>query len=249
MRIISAFHDYYDAFCDGSDAERVWKRETSSFLPDLNDPFFQDRNWEYALAHQMDAVSIPTRNARYSLGAAWRDSLDDYRRSLLLFCGKFHPFVRLPDAVCWNYDDLAEKIGLKERRFNSHSLLFTQEAVSHRLRAMFSLETMLPRYRMMNLRYRCPVLLLDILERDIGPVREHEKGRYQVRITLNPRLAELDFQKIVPPFDAYQRLEGYLFNELAEQRDPPIEVCDEIRRDFHGFDKYSFRREPSRKKR
>ena len=57
MRIISKFHDYYDVLNDGTDTAHVWKRETTSFLPDLNDRFFQDRNWQYAMTHQMDAVA------------------------------------------------------------------------------------------------------------------------------------------------------------------------------------------------
>ena len=41
MRIISKFHDYHDVLNVGSDTARVWKSETSSFLPDLNDPFYK----------------------------------------------------------------------------------------------------------------------------------------------------------------------------------------------------------------
>ena len=63
---------------------------------------------------------------------------------------------------------------------------------------------------------------------------------------MNPRLADLDFARIIPPFDAYQKLESYLFNELARQNDPPMEISDTIRRDSHGFDQYSFRKEPTR---
>lgn len=46
MRIISKFHDYYDVLNDGSDTDHIWKRETTSFLPDLNDPFYKTDNWD-----------------------------------------------------------------------------------------------------------------------------------------------------------------------------------------------------------
>ncbi len=98
----------------------------------------------------------------------------------------------------------------------------------------------------MNLRYKCPVILLDIQEQDLGPIREHEKDRFRVRITLNPRLADLEFQRILPPYDVFQSIETYLFNELAEQTNPPVEISDDIRRDAHGFDKRSFRKDPSK---
>ncbi|MBR5838471.1 MAG: hypothetical protein IKZ84_07985 [Victivallales bacterium] len=249
MRIISKFHDYYDVFGNASDTSHVWKRETSSFLPDMNDPFFQDRNWKYSMAHQMDAVLVPIKNANYEQGFLRGYDIDEFRRALLLFCGEFYPFVRLADAVCWDFDSLAQKIDLQSRRFNQHSLLFKQEDVVKNIRGMFSLDTVLPRFKTMNLRYKCPIILLDIKEMELGPIREHEKGRYRVQFTLNPCLASLDFQKIMPPFDACQQLESYLFNELATQDDPLDEASDIVKRDSHGFDKHSFKAEPGKPKR
>ena len=79
-------------------------------------------------------------------------------------------------------------------------------------------------------------------EQPYAPVRKHEPERFLVRFTLNPHLAELGFERVIPPFDGYQKLEGYLFNELAEQNGLPIEISDDIRRDNHGFDRYSFRK-------
>ncbi len=245
MRIISKFHDYYDALNDGSDTDHVWKRETSSFLPDLQDPFFHTDNWENSLPHLMHVVSVPKRSAVYSQGAIWRGDTDEYRRSLLLFCGTFYPFVRLPDQVCWDFHSFAEAVRLAERPYSKHGFLTKQKDVQEQTQAMFTQETILPRFRTLNLRYRCPILLMDIQEQPLGPVREHEPERFRVRFTLNPRLADLDFALIIPPFEAFQRLEGYLFNELAEQNDPPVEISDTVRRDSHGFDKYSFRKEPS----
>ncbi len=58
MRIISRFHDYYDGLNDGADTDHVWKRETSCFLVDRDDPFFLDSNWELSMQHQMDALHV-----------------------------------------------------------------------------------------------------------------------------------------------------------------------------------------------
>ena len=65
MRIISKFHDYYDVLNDGSDTDHVWKRETSSFLPDLNDPFYKTDNWENDLPHLLAEVSVPRFGSVY----------------------------------------------------------------------------------------------------------------------------------------------------------------------------------------
>ena len=246
MRIISKFHDYYDVLNDGSDTDHIWKRETTSFLPDLNDPFYKTDNWENDLPHLMAELSVPKIGAVYQQDLLWRGDTDDYRRSLLLFCGEFHPLVRLPGCVCWDFESFAQAAKLEERPYRKRSWCYAKNKVFSNVRAMFTQETILPRFRTLNLRLRCPIVLMDIQEQPLGPIREHEPERYRVRFTLNPCLAELGFERVIPPFDAYQKLESYLFNELAEQNDPPVEISDTIRRDSHGFDQYSFRKEPTR---
>ena len=251
MRIISTFHDYYDILNDGSDKDHVWKRKTHSFLPNMNDPFYKVDNWENSLPHLMDYVDIPKKGAVYdSSGCLWRRGMsEEYRRALLLFCGKFHPFVRVNDRICWDFASFAEAIDLEERPFfkREHSF-FSRKYVLAACQAMFTQEKILPRFKTLNLRLKCPIVLLDMEELDLGPVREHEPERFCVRITLNPCLAELNFASQIPPLDAFQKLEGYLFNELAMQNDPPLEVNDTILRDSHGFDKFSFRKPPSKKR-
>ena len=248
MRIISNFHDYYDVLNDGSDADHVWKRETTSFLPDLDDLFYKTNNWENALPHLMDEVSVPKIGASFQQGLLRRGDTDDYRRSLLLFCGEFHPLVRLPERVCWDFESFAQAVKLEERPYCKRSWCYARDKVFANLRAMFTQETILPRFKTLNLRFKCPIVLLDMQEQPLGPVREHEPERFRVRITLNPNLGELGFAGIVPVYEAYQKLESFLFNELAEQNDPPVEISDTIRRDNHGFDKYSFRKDPIKKR-
>ena len=248
MRIISKFYDYYDVLNDGSDTDHVWKRETTSFLPDLNDPFFKTDNWENDLRHLMAEVSVPKRGAVFQQGHLRRGDTDDYRCSLLLFCGEFHPFVRLPEHVCWDFETFAHTVKLDERPYCIRSWCYAQKKVFANVRAMFKQENILPRFRTLNLRLRCPIVLLDMQEQPLGPVREHEPERYRVRITMNPCLAELGFERVIPPFDAFQKLECYLFNELAEQNDPPVEISDDVRRDGHGFDRHSFRKDPTKRR-
>jgi len=69
-----------------------------------------------------------------------------------------------------------------------------------------------------------------------------------VNLIKNPCLADLDFFKVVSPFEAYQEISMFLGNELAKQEDPaPARDKDLIA--AHGFDKFSFRKEgpPKRK--
>ena len=248
MRIISKFHDYYDVLNDCSDTDHVWERETSSFLPDLNDPFYKTENSENKLPQLMGEVFLPKAGATYRQGSIGRGYTDSYRRSLLLFCGEFYPFVRLPERVCWDFETFAQAVELEKRTYCKRSWCYAKKEAFANTQAMFTQETILPRFRTLNIRLDCPIVLMDMQEQPLGPIREQEPERYRVRFTLNPCLAELDFSSVIPPFDAYQTLEGYLFNELARQNDPPLEISDTIRRDSHGFDKHSFRKEPTNRK-
>lgn len=66
----------------------------------------------------------------------------------------------------------------------------------------------------------------------------------EFRLTRNPRLGAVDFQRIVDPYTARQAVRNYLGNELAKQVDPMAVLSDEDIRDTKGFDARSFKAAP-----
>ena len=64
------------------------------------------------------------------------------------------------------------------------------------------------------------------------------------RAITNPLLRELEFYRIVPPYDAFQRISQYLSNELAHQPETG-DVPDKYKIGQHGYDKWSFRKQPA----
>ncbi|MBQ9367182.1 MAG: hypothetical protein IJT83_05325 [Victivallales bacterium] len=248
MRIISKYHDYYDVLNDGSDTDHVWRRETSSFFPNLNDPFYKTEARENELPYLMDNVSVPQRKHVLNSRGSWQLEYEHYRRSLLLFCGEFYQFVKLADRICWDFDSFAQAINLEERPYSKRGFRTSQQEVYAKVQAMFTQETILPRFKTLNLRLKCPIVLMEILEEQFPAGTRRRTPFSYVQFTLNPHLDELGFASIIPPYDAFLRLETYLFNDLAEQKDPPIEISDNIKRDMHGFDKHSFQKDPTKKK-
>lgn len=65
---------------------------------------------------------------------------------------------------------------------------------------------------------------------------------------VNPLLKALDFPKALDATQAWQRLNQYLDNNLADIATPPNPVTDELKRDAHGFDRQSFKNTKNRKK-
>lgn len=68
------------------------------------------------------------------------------------------------------------------------------------------------------------------------------------QLIVNPCLADVHFQKVKSPFEAWQEIEMFMTNDLAKQVDP-APLSDKLRAAAHGFDKHSFRKDtpPKRK--
>lgn len=64
---------------------------------------------------------------------------------------------------------------------------------------------------------------------------------------LNPRLAPFEFQRRVDPYTAYQSIYMWLTNRAAPTKEIP-KMSDADMRDIKGFDKWSFKRPPSKRK-
>lgn len=69
------------------------------------------------------------------------------------------------------------------------------------------------------------------------------------RLTIDPCLKELGFQKVVDPFTTFQEIYMYFTNILVSEREVPVEIEDKYRAQAHGFDDKSFKGPKKIKKR
>lgn len=69
----------------------------------------------------------------------------------------------------------------------------------------------------------------------------------KTKMVSNPLLKNYAFQSVEPPFQAHQSLHQYIAN-VAEDRKPIPTNTDEEKILTHGFNKFSFRKDPSKKK-
>lgn len=65
--------------------------------------------------------------------------------------------------------------------------------------------------------------------------------------THNPELFKIDFIKVMPPYLAFQELEMYIGGVLSAPETPMIPITDKDRIQQRGFDKWSFRKMPTKK--
>ena len=76
------------------------------------------------------------------------------------------------------------------------------------------------------------------------------KGDYwrTPKVIYNPILRELEFNKLVDSFQAFQELQMFISGVLGGRSPAMVEISDEIRAEKHGMDKTSFRNPPGTKK-
>lgn len=79
------------------------------------------------------------------------------------------------------------------------------------------------------------------------PVFIHETRR-QNALIINPILKDWEFYKVVDAFTAFQEISMYIGGVLGVGEKEIIEVEDKYKIGQHGFDKWSFRRKPSKKR-
>ena len=86
---------------------------------------------------------------------------------------------------------------------------------------------------------------------DLGcPIFSVEYTKYGTNPTLtkNPILRHLDFERFIDPYTAVQEIEMYL-GRLATNNTPPMPVgSDKVIAESKGFDNFSFRKLPTKKK-
>lgn len=79
-------------------------------------------------------------------------------------------------------------------------------------------------------------------------MRDNGRSQIAVDIDYQPSLESLGFYRIFDSYSAYQEIDMYLNNQLA-QADDPAQITDNIvMRDAKGFDEWTFKTHPTKKR-
>lgn len=233
MRIVSKTRDYYDT-AGGIDRTFTWARETKEVdVTELPEWLPQPR--DISNSHEVDlSVSI--------------------KSGYVFFCGELHLFEheertrrvqtgRLYDCKISDHffyddvvmqrmkdrcDDARHGSGFLRRRGLLDALRDMRGAVGRKFLDWHLLHAA-PVLSLTGWNWRCP-----------------GKGW---KLTINPTLSEVQFASVIDPYQARQRIEQFLRNELAKEVVHP-NPSDKERMLKHGMDKWSFRNpEPPKRKR
>lgn len=249
MRIRSKFRDYYDSIqAHGQDESLVYVRETSDIVIPTAQvrQTTEERELQAFLADTV--VKLPRVEARPHVSVYMGSLVAD--QGAVFFCGKVYPFHVVsirpgpgdadphePRRVySWDkeFDDLVtQPDGGRKSAGDWREVLARLTGSDHPA---------------VNLKHRSPVVVR-LPEQPSGPDFYPARTR-PLRLVIDARLQDINFQKAVDPYTAFQEIEMYLGGVLGQSLDVPAPMTDQEKVASHGLDPvYGFRKLPGGKRR
>lgn len=233
MKILSNFKDYYDiGLQHGVDEDILYKR-------------FEEK-YEYSKLHlnfnKIFSISFTTYTWKFYI---------------IGFCGDIYFNV---DIVVKDIKPVFGTI-INTQKFELHTKTFSEintfinEKCNFKFKQNHILESNWFRKHRTKTIEELTIELKDIFHKYNIPVflisqEKDDEITYNnyITLTLNPQLRNYNFQKAVDPYQAFQQISQYVGGVLNQPSNPLTSIEDKYRIQAHGFDKYSFRKLPSKKK-
>lgn len=223
MRIISSFHDYYDSVQSfGQDRSLIYDRKT------------KEHRYKYGRDYPFPTII-----------SAWtsrpRPSITPYT---IGFCGKLYPAIyahyRFEPKFYFKPEEfdvfINENFKKREREAYLSKKKFSWCFGQKDIKAFFDKHNkkLEEKWKEYFVEHRIPTFVASYDE-------------YNGMLVENEQLKSVDFQRIVDPFTAYQEIQMFMGNLAAPRKEIPA-ISDADMLEAKGFDKLSFRKEPSKKK-
>jgi hypothetical protein len=232
MRIISDFHDYYDAVqASGQDQTLIYHRKREEVAVSVYSlPVIEWSFW-------LDRRKIPAQE--HTIG----------------FCGKIYPAIVLThlaskkSSICYTLEEVdsffennyrrrevEEYRTKKKRRWGCgwQSFFCREGFEKYFTECAVKKDDFVEMFR----QKRCPVW--------IGTVVRHSWRNREGKIVYNPSLKELEFFRLFDTYSAFQEIAMFLGGLAVPLKEIP-QVPDKIMVGIKGFDEWSFRKPPKEK--
>lgn len=238
MKIISKFYDYYDS---------IGKSDQSDY------PLY--------IRHTRDQSTkqLPISNVLNAMSILPQVKYGD--AGIVFFCGKAYPFIEYNTYKFHTIPSLTKYITNEIANVSKDDLWSLRSLKEHIQYFKYSNQGKKSPYWLRHPKYSiatwdycvstCRSLDIEpnifrILQ---APVFVQLNSRTtKDTLIVNPLLKEYNFVTVVDPYTAYQELSMYLGNILVEQKNPNVHISDELKAQSKGFDKWSFKKRPTKGK-
>ena len=138
--------------------------------------------------------------------------------NILLFAGKIYPYIEYDKKYYWDFDSFYDDLEILKNPTKTVGSI-------HKLFS-FKGSTILEEWSIQN---KITIALMNYWHKEIN---------------INPKLSQLNFEKQFDPYSAYQEIEMWIGGVLTNNETIP-EISDKDKINQHGFDKWSFRKQPN----
>jgi len=234
MRIISKFHDYYDVVQrEGSDRSLVYLRHLEQY-----DGHNKKLPAAIAAWNKFEREQLP-HNKTFRNNSKTCSKTEIWF-GLALFAGKIYPYGRvvrenlevglppIPDVYVYDPAELAQYAEEHKTVLFPKQRWHWYENGEAKFNEFFALSGS-DRYHETALTEKLVVVF--------------SNGGF---VNVNGRLADIEFYRVMPTWQAFQELSMFLGN-IAAPNNPMVVISDQSMIAKHGFDKWSFRKQKEQK--
>ena len=239
MYIIAKNKDYYDGVVGsvGMDKTLVYEREIVEITDNkaMPKPFKHKR---YSWDDKNPLLSVCHANVDHNKTKKY----DDVRGFIVGFCGKLYLGWKFEyKEFEWNHEEGIHSPVIKTK------IIYGYENAKKYLKSDYWRSNLdddiryVESYDPMDLfrKFKTPVFVFD---------GDRRSPRNDNAFIINANLKEYEFYKMVDAFTAFQEISMFIGGVLGIGEKEMVEIEDKYKIGQHGFDKWSFRREPSKKK-
>lgn len=241
MKIISAFKDYYDSISNQYlDKEIKYFRECK-YIP-----------YKIRECTQLDVFAVSVRDSRSNyVIKTWEISLE-----ILGFCGNLYPVIHVLAGNqklihsqyseysfgFFSYDSFLEYVkqtGIPIEEDKWRRQWIVADRYKRKLKdieVFFKSAHGFEILKKLFFEYQAPCFIL------------RELKRYDTELILNPMLRNYSFSTLKDPFTAHQELFQFVGGVLNQAENEMVQISNEDKIAKHGFNKKSFRKEPTKKR-
>lgn len=239
MRIISKFHDYYDSVQGiGYDPDLIYHRVQDQNVLELDTIRSEWRKPKFIMPFDMPQLSESF--FEYINLTKWRNTLpSDCTLYLIGFCGKYYLVLRHAGDPPQNFFDEDSVVEYYSQYCADNKFKYNWFELFGKLgeSKIKPFHDEIEPFRCIN----CPVFSIEL------------KSYYSVFferkiITINPSLADFQFYRLFDTYTAYQEIAMFISGVLGWPENDMIKISDTDMRDAKGFDEYSFKKRPTKRR-
>ena len=262
MLIVKKFHDYYDSAMGSYGIDKTCVYDRTPFFP--SDKYEYQEETGLFLTKKIGFTAGPYSYENRSRYTDKNNTLESITPFVIGFCGKTYVgycfkyntpgMYESSYKITYSIEDFLAEYDLKEKEKTSHKYYNPQDY--KRLVDFYTLYDN-KEHSELFIKHKTPIFVYDfatnLQDTNVDISYKYNSSRYfsswkesKQYLMYNPCLKSYEFYKIFNAAHAFQEIQMYIQGVLGSNEKEIIKISDKDKIAQHGFDKWSFRKEPKK---